>query len=73
MKMDRFNKMLDPLASQVTILAEEYSTLEQDLREQFDEKSERWQESADGEDWQQMCDEIGELAARLEDVAEFRL
>lgn len=59
----------DDLRQRVRELASDLSQFITDAREEFDNRSERWRDSADGVAVDGWIDEVGQVADALEDLA----
>lgn len=59
----------DAIRERLAALEEELSELEADAQDYYDARTERWQDSENGQRWQEMVDEIGEAQAQLQDLA----
>lgn len=58
MTKSQINKHVSDLSAEVATIVEKYQELYDDMQSYFDDKSENWQTSEKGDDYQSMMDEV---------------
>lgn len=62
-----WTKRLQAVADKVSEARQELEQFAAECREEFDERSEKWQEGEKGQAWSELLDEMDEKACELED------
>lgn len=68
--IEQFKTMLEECGATIGQMVETLHEITQAMRDAFDERSERWQESDRAEDVTTWLDELDEAATKVEDLAE---